>query len=207
MLGCCLGLLGLTVSIIFLRHTAQHLCMGLGALAFIFFGLLPFTLVWTVIGTIWYCRITDISCVRSSQIPDDIRKSGILPSMLFANYIVSSLGGMFYCAGLYFCCKLRAQSISLLRQFSQHNYEMSMDVAYMPLEQYYVNQLTPCSQAETQGLTCTICYEDFEVSTSRPIKLPACNHIYHEGCIKDWFKLRSTCPYCRNEMRQAFRAN
>mmetsp|Transcript_15712 Transcript_15712/g.28707 ORF Transcript_15712/g.28707 Transcript_15712/m.28707 type:complete len:244 (+) Transcript_15712:1-732(+) len=204
MFGCCMGLLGLIVSVIMLRNSTQQLWLSLFTLAFIFFGLLPFTLVWTVIGTIWYCRLHDLACI-----PDDIRNSGILPTMLFANYIVSSLGGMLYCAGLYVCCKLRAQSLSLFREFSQGGYEMSHNASYMPLEQSYIEQLDTCTAttAETQGTTCSICYESFENQVASPIKLPICNHIYHEACIKNWFKLRSTCPNCRSDLRQVLNPN
>jgi hypothetical protein len=40
---------------------------------------------------------------------------------------------------------------------------------------------------------CAICQE---VLTSVNVQLQ-CGHIYHDACIKFWFNLNNTCPYCR----------
>lgn len=44
---------------------------------------------------------------------------------------------------------------------------------------------------------CAICKEvmvkGIEIQTTN------CAHTYHEKCIKDWFKVKRTCPVCRTE--------
>eukprot|EP01060_Flectonema_neradi_P020253 TRINITY_DN2778_c1_g1_i1.p1 TRINITY_DN2778_c1_g1~~TRINITY_DN2778_c1_g1_i1.p1 ORF type:complete len:375 (+),score=81.32 TRINITY_DN2778_c1_g1_i1:43-1125(+) len=45
---------------------------------------------------------------------------------------------------------------------------------------------------------CPICQEDFTVGT-QVASLP-CSHIYHPDCIKNWLRLRNTCPSCRFEL-------
>lgn len=42
---------------------------------------------------------------------------------------------------------------------------------------------------------CSICLEDFTLK-EKVINL-ACNHFYHENCIKEWFKKQNTCPLCQ----------
>ena len=44
--------------------------------------------------------------------------------------------------------------------------------------------------------SCTICLEDFN-DKEKLLKLD-CNHIYHEHCIKTWFKKKRKCPNCAN---------
>lgn len=135
--------------------------------------------------------------------PDDIRQSAILPTILFADYAVSCLGGVVYCTALYLFCRLRSQTLLILNELRHNSVELSS--AYMPLEAAYLEQLGSCvaSQAEIQGATCAICYEGFESADSRPLKLPICNHLYHENCIKEWLKLRSTCPNCRQDLHES----
>lgn len=44
--------------------------------------------------------------------------------------------------------------------------------------------------------SCTICLDDFD-NNEKLLKLK-CNHIYHEKCIKTWFKNKSNCPNCNS---------
>ncbi|OMJ91272.1 hypothetical protein SteCoe_6253 [Stentor coeruleus] len=52
----------------------------------------------------------------------------------------------------------------------------------------------------SQGLlkdnsTCAICQEDYDVGET--LKKLQCGHIYHENCLKPWFRVKDTCPVCR----------
>ena len=42
---------------------------------------------------------------------------------------------------------------------------------------------------------CSICLEDIK---KNDINL-SCNHIFHKECLKEWFKIKTTCPICRKE--------
>ena len=44
--------------------------------------------------------------------------------------------------------------------------------------------------------SCTICLDDFD-NNDKLLKLK-CSHIYHEKCIKTWFKNKSNCPNCNS---------
>ncbi|KAB5530321.1 hypothetical protein GE09DRAFT_388162 [Coniochaeta sp. 2T2.1] len=53
--------------------------------------------------------------------------------------------------------------------------------------------------------SCTICFWDFGVQSPEgvneaPIRLPWCNHVFGDHCIKRWFKDSNTCPYCRRSV-------
>ena len=32
------------------------------------------------------------------------------------------------------------------------------------------------------------------------IKMPCCKQKLHSGCLKEWFKSKSTCPLCRTNL-------
>lgn len=52
---------------------------------------------------------------------------------------------------------------------------------------------------ETDQETCSICRESFE-QTSIVRKL-ACGHIFHIGCVDEWFETNIRCPLCRQDLR------
>lgn len=60
------------------------------------------------------------------------------------------------------------------------------------------------SQSPTLGFGCAICSDAFDVNSQRNIcTIPSCGHVYHEYCLKRWFRtqiqqlVRSSCPKCR----------
>lgn len=52
--------------------------------------------------------------------------------------------------------------------------------------------------------SCSICLANFD-ETEQIIMLPECKHIYHEGCLDQWLKINSVCPYCRFNVRDMIR--
>ncbi|CAN6214329.1 unnamed protein product [Urochloa humidicola] len=50
--------------------------------------------------------------------------------------------------------------------------------------------------ASEPAAACAICLDEL-----RPGQLcsevPACRHVFHEGCIRAWAKKKNTCPLCR----------
>ena len=48
---------------------------------------------------------------------------------------------------------------------------------------------------------CAICLQGFSYG-SEVAKLP-CSHVYHFGCVLEWFVQRGTCPLCRFPCSQA----
>ncbi|GEM07559.1 RING finger protein 44 [Rhodotorula toruloides] len=46
---------------------------------------------------------------------------------------------------------------------------------------------------------CAICLARFKVDQFAVV-LPECLHIFHENCIRSWFRLSRVCPVCRAEV-------
>ena len=51
------------------------------------------------------------------------------------------------------------------------------------------------------GVVCTIC-QDTVVPTDLCRRLNACQHVYHKGCIDEWFTRSVFCPSCRHDVRE-----
>ncbi|KAH6660192.1 hypothetical protein BKA67DRAFT_530309 [Truncatella angustata] len=52
---------------------------------------------------------------------------------------------------------------------------------------------------------CIICYNDFGTETPEgineaPLRLPKCQHVFGDHCIKKWFAESDSCPYCRDKL-------
>ena len=51
---------------------------------------------------------------------------------------------------------------------------------------------------------CTICLEDF--IDGEEVVLCPCKHCYHQHCIKDWLRMKNSCPMCKLTIRRSFLA-
>ncbi|KAK4142630.1 uncharacterized protein C8A04DRAFT_29761 [Dichotomopilus funicola] len=67
-----------------------------------------------------------------------------------------------------------------------------------------LQSVDPDSLPETER-TCVICYNDFgqaspEGIIEAPLRLPKCQHVFGDHCIKKWFEESDSCPYCRDKV-------
>ena len=53
-------------------------------------------------------------------------------------------------------------------------------------------------------LVCTICLEDF--MEGEEIVLCPCKHCFHQHCIKDWLRMKNSCPVCKLLIQRSFLA-
>lgn len=51
-----------------------------------------------------------------------------------------------------------------------------------------------------ENTTCAIC-QDTIIPTDPARRLLACEHVYHRGCIDEWFRRSVYCPSCRHDIR------
>jgi hypothetical protein len=51
------------------------------------------------------------------------------------------------------------------------------------------------------GEMCTICRANMEENTIIK-KIKKCNHCFHQNCLDNWLKNHTTCPNCRQDIRQ-----
>jgi len=47
-------------------------------------------------------------------------------------------------------------------------------------------------------LQCSVCWQDFQLKER--VRQLACQHVYHEPCIRPWLELHGTCPICRQNL-------
>jgi len=52
---------------------------------------------------------------------------------------------------------------------------------------------------------CSICLSEFE-EQEEIIKLPVCNHCFHNNCLKTWLETHVECPYCRSNIKSNLRS-
>lgn len=53
---------------------------------------------------------------------------------------------------------------------------------------------------ESRNVQCSVCLCDFE--SDDLVKHLRCDHIYHNDCISEWFKTKSTCPVCKLDLNE-----
>lgn len=51
-----------------------------------------------------------------------------------------------------------------------------------------------------ENTNCAIC-QDTITNTDNATRLLACSHVYHAGCIGQWFQRSVQCPSCRHDIR------
>lgn len=70
------------------------------------------------------------------------------------------------------------------------------------LVQYCTSDYNPQQRRPGEDTCCAVCMDDFQEHT-RVLNFPICEHIFHESCIMEWLKTRSTCPMCRQGVRSS----
>ncbi|CAN6164358.1 unnamed protein product [Urochloa humidicola] len=61
-------------------------------------------------------------------------------------------------------------------------------------------------QAGAAPPACAICLDELRLRQLCS-EVPACRHIFHEGCIRAWARKKSSCPLCRAKIVAARHAD
>ena len=48
-------------------------------------------------------------------------------------------------------------------------------------------------------IECVICLKEFD-ELEKLFQIPNCRHIFHEHCLRKWFKQLQICPMCRGNI-------
>jgi hypothetical protein len=162
-----------------------------------FFVFLPFSIVWTVLGTLWYAE------AGRECLPKYEQGTGLL-FILMISYLYAAIGlALLMIFSMMFFARQHA-----LSEFSfiiVPNDDHRVD----RLSQSLLEQLDRHSHSiDTPDLSCPICYEDMPVRHrqvgSSGLKLP-CSHEMHLTCVREWFELKSSCPVCRADVAERLR--
>mmetsp|Transcript_4650 Transcript_4650/g.5387 ORF Transcript_4650/g.5387 Transcript_4650/m.5387 type:complete len:215 (-) Transcript_4650:103-747(-) len=105
---------------------------------------------------------------------------------------------------------------SLLQQQGQSKEETNGDTTTNTIQVQII-----AKRLNEEDHSCVICREQFKVdndnnttttsstttttTNNRPkeemlMRLPQCNHLFHEECALLWLKAHNTCPFCRREL-------
>merc|ERR1711957_559401 len=88
------------------------------------------------------------------------------------------------------------------RQQHQRQHELKEDDTNMQVK-------ITARRVKEEDYSCVICCENFKVAFDETdknqhkevlVRLPNCNHLFHEGCTLLWLKAHNTCPFCRREL-------
>eukprot|EP00736_Rhodelphis_marinus_P008795 Rmarinus@m.16730 len=68
-----------------------------------------------------------------------------------------------------------------------------------------VERYVPPADGEDPDSTCCICLEDYEEGDE--LRKMFCGHRFHKPCIETWGTVKSECPLCKRDLRQAVPAH
>ncbi|XP_040063176.1 E3 ubiquitin-protein ligase TRAIP-like [Ixodes scapularis] len=51
-------------------------------------------------------------------------------------------------------------------------------------------------------VTCSICMDCFDRTSTDNVNSTACGHVFHELCLLQWHEMSKTCPTCRKPLQQ-----
>ncbi|CDW85286.1 ring finger protein [Stylonychia lemnae] len=77
--------------------------------------------------------------------------------------------------------------------FDQQQIEVIVETYMQMLDYQQYNKV------EAKYNDCAICLKDFEQGESLS-QIPNCEHIFHESCLRKWFRQLQICPMCRGNI-------
>ena len=102
-----------------------------------------------------------------------------LVSLGYMKYALVILIIIFYC--IYF-----RTGLNIVR-------EDEMREGYQQSEEYLITHISDMPANET----CSICMDENRDETSVGLE---CGHFFHLKCLKDWMRIRGSCPMCRRQV-------
>lgn len=168
----------------------------------VWFVILPFFTVWTIIGSFWLNEVTE----KTPQCLPDGMDSRFIGFWQLVCYIwITIYAG---CVG-----------IALLLRHRQHRAEMNLwlvespdtrarwgDVAtswglapLMGLTHKEISSLPTCTGSQCDEVECSICLSKV-VESDAGRRLPACGHCFHQACIDLWLLRQNKCPLCKSDV-------
>lgn len=91
--------------------------------------------------------------------------------------------------------------ISYLKKFLHYLKSINFKVPAIMLKKL-INRFNKIAEGfETENYECSICFNELSLKDENAVTLP-CGHFFCEGCIKEWFKEKSTCPVCRKVLKK-----
>ena len=77
---------------------------------------------------------------------------------------------------------------------SSHQTTNQVSSSSSPMTHASINCADGDEFGDGQLPSCRICFEEFEATSD--VRLLPCKHIFHDDCVDAWFRIRTTCPLC-----------
>jgi len=168
----------------------------------VWFVLLPFFIVWTIIGSFWLNTVME-------------KTPTCLPSGMDSRFIGFWQLVCYIWITIYVGCV--AIALSLRRR--QHLAEMNVRLVenddtrarwgdittswglapLMGLSHKEISALPSCTGSQCNEVECSICLSNVSGDDAGR-RLPACGHCFHKACIDLWLLRQNKCPLCKADV-------
>lgn len=99
----------------------------------------------------------------------------------------------------------RARAIQQQQQQQQPAHQVRPNLIQFTPEttsiQFILDHKQGNCRSNTTYHVCCICMEEFNCNDAAPIVTTACNHRFHESCLRTWNESKATCPMCNASVR------
>jgi len=168
----------------------------------VWFVLLPFFIVWTIIGSFWLAEVLDKT---PTCLP-----AGTDPKFVIFWQIVCYLWIVIYsvCVGIALALRRRQRQTEInVRAIESADVQsrwgsITSGWGLAPLSglnHKQIEMIPACSGSQFAEAECSICLSAVEQDDVLR-RLPACGHHFHQACIDLWLLRQSQCPLCKTDV-------
>lgn len=170
----------------------------------VWFALLPFFTIWTVIGSFWLHEVLESTpaCLPPGSDPKFIIFWQVLCYLWILIYVV--------CVGIALVLRHRQRRAENdLREVETEDSRarwgtMASNWGLAPLLGLSAKEISalPAASSELEGFAdkeCSICLSAFQEGDSVR-QLPKCGHAFHQACIDLWLLRQNNCPLCKGDV-------
>jgi len=174
----------------------------------VWFALLPFFIIWTVVGSFWLYEVLEET---PSCLP-----TGTDGKFIVFWQVLCYLWIVIYCScvGIALVLKHRQQraetDLQLIQDddtrsrwgnFTTTSFGLGPMAPLLGLSAKEISALPMQSldPAQCQDQECSICISTFQEGDAIR-RLPTCGHSFHKGCIDLWLLRQNKCPLCKGDV-------
>jgi len=168
----------------------------------VWFVLLPFFIVWTVVGSFWLSEVLEKT---PTCLP-----VGTEPRFIIFWQVVCYLWIIIYsaCVALALTLRRRQQQTAIdVRAIESTDTQSRWGAIttgwglspLLGLNHKQIEMLPACSGSQCDESECSICLSAVEEGDSLR-RLPACGHHFHQACIDLWLLRQNKCPLCKTDV-------
>lgn len=172
------------------------------ALMVVWFALLPFFTVWTILGSFWLAEVLEHTptCLPSGTDPKFVIFWQVLCYLWIIIYFV--------CVAIALALRHRQQradaDIRAIQNDDSRERWGSMTATWnlaplLGLSAKEISALPACARTDCKETECSICLSAFQQGDTMR-RLPTCGHCFHQSCIDLWLLRQNKCPLCKGDV-------